>query len=628
MCGICGYITGTDQPADRVIISKMNDRLRRRGPDDEGYYVEGPVALGMRRLSIIDLATGQQPISNEDGSIWVILNGEIYNFPELRPALESRGHRFRSRSDTEVIVHLYEDFGDNFVDHLNGMFAVALWDARKRRVVLARDRMGQKPLYWTRLGQGIAFASEPKSLLAHPDIPAELDRRSLSRYLLYEYLPAPSCIFRGIHKLEAAHRLTFQNGDVRLDRYWEPAPATDPRNAPHFNDAAAELWQRLRESVRMQLVSDVPLGVFLSGGIDSSSVIAAMTAIMPADKIETFTIGFDDPSFDESAPARLVAQHFGTTHHEEIFSVQRLIEVLPDVADYLDEPFGDASVLPMYLLSRFARQRVTVALGGDGCDEMLAGYPTFQAIRPAAVFRAMPRAIQRAMRWTANKLPVSHENFSFDFKLKQFVKGAAAPPELAHQIWLGSFCDAEQQSLLRADVRAELDGRGTEEEHLTLASGIQGNDLVDRLTRIYCRTYLAEDILTKADRASMAVSLELRAPFLDPGLVSFITSLPSRYKLRGSETKRVFRRAMADRLPAAVLKRPKKGFGIPVAGWLNTHLRELAGDLLAPDRLRAQGLFDAETVGRLLWDHWDGRRDNRKGLWTLIMFQMWHERYF
>lgn len=628
MCGICGYITGTDQPADRVIIAQMNDRLRRRGPDDEGYYVEGPVALGMRRLSIIDLATGQQPISNEDGSIWVILNGEIYNFPELRPALESRGHHFRTRSDTEVIVHLYEDHGDNFVDHLNGMFAIALWDSRKRRLLLARDRMGQKPLYWTRLGQGIAFASEPKSLLAHPDVPAELDPHSLSRYLLYEYVPAPWSIYRGVQKLEAAHRLVYEDGDVRVDRYWEPAQVVASDSTPNLNDAAEQLWERFRESVRMQLISDVPLGVFLSGGIDSSSVVAAMASVMPPDRIETFTIGFDDPTFDESAHARLVAQHFGTTHHEEMFSVPRLIEVLPDVADYLDEPFGDASVLPMYLLCRFARQRVTVALGGDGCDELLAGYPTFQAIRAAAIYRAMPRAIRNLARWTASKLPVSHDNFSFDFKAKQFVKGAAAPPALAHQLWLGSFSEAEQLAVLSGDVRAELNGRSVEREHEVLAGSVCGGDLVDRLTRLYCKTYLAEDILTKADRASMAVSLELRAPFLDPGLVSFITSLPSHYKLRGSRTKRVFRRAVASRLPAAILKRPKKGFGIPIARWLNTHLRELAGDLLAPDRLRAQGIFDAEAVGRLLWDHWNGQRDNRKGLWTLIMFQMWHDRYF
>ncbi|MBI3465749.1 MAG: asparagine synthase (glutamine-hydrolyzing) [Planctomycetes bacterium] len=627
MCGICGYISGTDQPADRAVIAAMNERLRRRGPDDEGYFVRGPVALGMRRLSIIDLDTGQQPIANEDESVWVVLNGEIYNFQELRRNLEARGHRFRSRSDTEVIVHLYEDHGEGFVDHLNGMFAVAVWDGGRKRLVLARDRMGQKPLYWTRLGAGLAFASEPKSLLAHPDISPGLDPQSLSRYLLHEYVPAPWSIFRGVQKLEAAHRLVFASGEVRIDRYWEPAQLHDTNSKLTLADAAEQLWERFRESVRLQLVSDVPLGVFLSGGIDSSSVVAAMASILPPDRIETFTIGFDDPSFDESGPARLVAQHFRTNHHEENFSVPRLIEVLPEVADYLDEPFGDASVLPMYLLSQFARKGVTVALGGDGGDELLAGYPTFQAERPATIFRLLPRPIQRLMSWAANRLPVSHDNFSFDFKLKQFLKGAAAPPELAHLLWIGSFSVLEQQSLLTADLRAACGDLDVEQEHQALAKELSGRDRIDRLTRLYARTYLAEDILTKADRASMAVSLELRAPFLDPGLVSFITSLPSHYKLRGWQTKSVFRRAVAPHVPPSVLGRPKKGFGIPVARWLNTHLRELAGDLLAPSRLRAQGIFEPEAVERLLAEHGRGRRDNRKGLWTLLMFQLWHDRY-
>jgi asparagine synthase (glutamine-hydrolysing) len=450
---------------------------------------------------------------------------------------------------------------------------------------------------------------------------------SLSRYLLYEYVPAPHCIFRGMHKLEAAHRLVYDNGAVKIERYWQPGPMGSAATAPSLDEAADQLWEKFRESVRMQLVSDVPLGVFLSGGIDSSSVVAAMVETLPAGRIESFTIGFDDPTFDETPHARLVAQHFKTSHHEEIFSVRRLVEVLPQVADYLDEPFGDASVLPMYLLCRFARQRVTVALGGDGCDELLAGYPTFQAIRAAAVYRALPHALQCFVRWTLQRLPVSHDNFSFDFKAKQFVKGAAARPELAHQIWLGSFTDGDQQALLTPEARQAVNGQSVELEHAALADSIHAGDLVDRLTRLYCRTYLAEDILTKADRASMAVSLELRAPFMDPGLVSFLASLPSHYKLRGGETKRVLRRAVAQRLPGQVLRRSKKGFGIPVARWLNTHLRELAGDLLAPNRLRAQGLFDSETVARLLWEHWNGQRDNRKGLWTLIMFQLWYDRF-
>jgi asparagine synthase (glutamine-hydrolysing) len=627
MCGICGYITGTDQPANREIIGAMNDRLRRRGPDDEGYHLDGNAAIAMRRLSVIDLATGRQPMANEDESVWVVLNGEIYNYLELRIGLESRGHRFRTRSDTEIIVHLYEELEDRFVDELNGMFGVALWDSKRRRLVLARDRMGQKPLFWTRIGPGLAFASEPKALLAHPDVTPQLDPASLRQYLLYEYIPAPGSIFHGVDKLEAGHRLVFEHSQVRIERYWTPAPVSEASQTPSLDAAAELLWEKFREAVRSQLVSDVPLGVFLSGGIDSSSVVAAMASIVPADRIETFTIGFEDPSFDEAGHARAVAEHFHTKHHEETFSVQRMLEVLPEVADYLDEPFGDASVLPMYLLSRFARERVTVALGGDGCDELLAGYPTFQAIRPASIFRAMPNAIQRLARWSIDRLPVRHENFSFDFRAKQFVKGASAAPELAHQIWIGSFADSEQDILLQPDWRSQGNGRSVEAQHMALADSVAGVDLIDRLTRLYCRTYLAEDILTKADRASMAVSLELRAPFMDPGLVSFLTSLPSPYKLHGGETKRVLRRAVASRLPPNILRRRKKGFGIPVARWLNSELRELAGDLLAPARIQSQGIFDAQTVQFLLREHWEGRRDNRKGLWTLIMFQLWHDRY-
>lgn len=605
----------------------MSEQLRRRGPDDEGYFVQGPVALGVRRLSIIDLQTGQQPISNEDGTVWVIQNGEIYNFPELRRRLESRGHQFRSRSDTEVIVHLYEDHGEQVVDHLNGMFAIAIWDARRRRLTLFRDRMGQKPLYWTRIGQGMAFASEPKSLLAHPQVRREIDLSSLSRYLFYEYVPAPSSIFRGVSKLEGAHRLVYQEATMEIDRYWEPPAAVDEGSAPSLDVAAEHLWERLCQSVRLRLASDVPLGVFLSGGIDSTSIVAAMASIIDGDRIDTFTIGFEDPSFDESGPAWRVAQHFGTRHHQEIFSVATLLGLLPQVADYLDEPFGDASVLPMYLLSQFARQRVKVALGGDGGDEALAGYPTFQAIRPAAIYRRLPGFLQQLISWSVNRLPVSDANFSLDFKLKQFVRGAAAPPPLAHQLWLGSFNAREQTSLLTQEVRAELSTTDIEQEYQALAGEVQGRDLVDRLTRLYAGTYLAEDILTKSDRASMAASLELRAPLLDPELVCLVSSLPSWYKLRGTQTKRVLRRAVRSRLPRSVLRRPKKGFGIPVGQWLRAELRNLASDLLAPDRLQRQGIFDPTAVQALLEEHWSRRRNHRKGLWTLLMFQLWYDRY-
>lgn len=627
MCGICGFVNCGGQSADRSIVADMNATLRRRGPDDEGYFVAGPAALGMRRLSIIDVAAGHQPITNETETVWVVFNGEIYNFAELRTQLESRGHVFRTRSDTEVIVHLYEDLGDACVEQLNGMFALALWDAAAQRLLLARDRMGQKPLYWSRVAGGIVFGSEPKSLLAHPGVSHELDPKSLSRYLFYEYVPAPSSIFAGMHKLERAHLMTFERGEVRVRQYWD-AYAENTGTVPSTLDAAAdELWLRLRESVRSQLVSDVPLGVFLSGGIDSAALVAAMREWLPPDRIQTFTIGFEDPSYDEVPYARVVAEHFGSDHHEDTFSIDRMLKVLPDVSAYLDEPFGDASVLPSYLLSQFARSHVKVALGGDGGDELLAGYPTFLADRHAAVYRALPRFLQRMGNWLARGLPVRHTNFSFDFKVRQFLRGAAAPPELAHQLWIGSFHSAEQRDLLSPDLRASVDGFSAEDEHTALCGTLPEADQLNRLIALYSKTYLAEDILTKADRASMAASLEVRAPFLDPELVRYLARLPAEWKLRGRETKRVLRRGLRGRVPDVVLRRPKKGFGIPVAAWLCGPLRSLLADLLSSDRLRRQGLFNAPVVERLLHDHWAGRRNHRKGLWTLLMFQLWHDRY-
>ena len=603
----------------------MAATLRHRGPDDEGYYLERyddgvSVGLGFRRLAIIDLESGNQPIGNEDGSVQVVFNGEIYNFRELRRELEAGGHRFATNADTEVLVHLYEHLGHACVERLNGMFAFALWDERRRELLLARDRFGKKPLYYALVGPSIIFGSELKSVLTHPDSPSGLDMESLSRYLALEYVPTPYSIVKGVSKLPGGHVLRWRDGRAAVERYWdlsfpgETAGVTD-------DEYADELRTRLREAVRRRLVSDVPLGAFLSGGIDSSSVVALMTEAMPPDQVKTFSIAFGERSFDESAHARRVAAHFGTDHHEEVFTSRTMVDVLPSVVDILDEPFADASILPTYVLSRFTRQSVTVALGGDGSDELLAGYPTFPAERVARLY-VLPKPIhERLVVPLLDRVPVSTNDFSLDFKVKRFLRGAASPANVRHGTWLGAFTPGEQELLLGT---APVDAYA--EQHRAFSGG-PGDSPLERVIYQYAKGYLQDDILVKVDRASMACSLEVRAPFLDVDLVEFLGRVPPRLKLKRLETKHLLKRAMADVLPPGIAERPKKGFGIPIAAWFKGELREPLEDELSPARLKRQGIFDSAEVTRLIREHVEGRRDHRKQLWTLFMFQLWHRRW-
>ena len=622
MCGIAGFVNREGEPADRELLARMTATIAHRGPDGDGFYCEGPVGLGHRRLSIIDVGGGSQPMCNEDGTVWVTYNGELYNDPELRAWLRSRGHAFRTDCDTESLVHLYEEHGPDFARHLNGMFALAIWDSRLGRLVLARDRMGQKPLLYAETAKGsLVFGSEPKALLTHPDVARRLDPRGLARYLFYEYIPGPFSIWEGMKKLPPGHVLVREGAVSTVSRFWEsPGPVAE---APTFEDAAGQFWDDFRSAVGRHRRSDVPLGVFLSGGVDSSSVAAALTELEPARNIRTFSIGFEDESFDESKQARAVARALGTDHHERTFSAETVMELLPEVAHWLDEPFGDASVLPTHLLSRFAREEVTVALGGDGADELLAGYPTFAAERASGVFRRLPRAARALAGAAVGKLPVDHGNISLDFKLKQFLRGANEPSALAHQRWLGSFSGEEIGRTL-----VEVGDFDVEAEHLARAAALApGADPLTRSLRLYQDTYLPDDILAKVDRASMACGLEVRAPFLDADLVDSIQRLPASYKYGKGQAKRLLKRAASRRLPASILDRPKKGFGIPVARWLRGPLAPLLHSLLAPDRLKAQGLFRAEEVSRRVAEHEAGVRDHRKPLWTLLMFQLWHDRW-
>jgi asparagine synthase (glutamine-hydrolysing) len=629
MCGIAGYVAA--RGVDQAVLQRMADAIVHRGPDAEGFYIspDHTVGFAFRRLSIIDLAGGNQPMSNEDGTVWVIFNGEIYNFSELRAELQQKGHRFATNSDTEVIVHAYEQYGPECVARLNGMFAFALHDQRQQRLLLARDRFGKKPLHYALADGGLVFGSEIKALHCHPGIGRDPDLRSLARYLTFEYVPAPHSIFRDIKKLPPAHVMIYdlQSRQAKVSRYWD----LQFRPSAHMDEAEAgeELVRRLREAVRCRLMSDVPLGVFLSGGIDSSTVVALMTELMPPQQVKTFNIAFVEKSFDESRYARLVAKRFGTDHHEELFGVRQMLDVLPDVLRFLDEPFADASLLPTYLLSRFTRKRVTVALGGDGGDELVAGYPTFAAARYAEWYRRAPGFVQAAVEWFARQLPSSTRNFSFDFKLRQFLKGVPYEEPRRTQVWLGSFSTEELTDLLSPEVKSQLNGFDPMEDLGRLCSRevAATEDWLDRLIYQYVNSYLTDDILVKADRASMACSLEVRAPFLDYTFAEFLATLPPSFKLRGRSGKYLLKKSLEGKLPREVLYRPKKGFGIPIAQWLKGDLAALAREKLSPQKLHQQGLFNPARVQTLLDEHQAGVRNHRKQLWTLLIFELWAERH-
>jgi asparagine synthase (glutamine-hydrolysing) len=603
----------------------MCERMVHRGPDSEGLLVTTGAALGMRRLAIIDLVTGEQPVFNEDKSIAVVLNGEIYNYREVRQDLLKRGHSFRSASDTEVLPHLYEEYGDAMVDHLNGMFAFALWDSTRRRLLIARDRFGEKPLYWGVFDNTLLFASEPKVLLAHPSVRPSLNLQALRQYLSFDYVPAPLSIYSGVSKLPAAHKLTLENGKVNVAPYWKLSYTTRTP-VPTETEAAEHLRELLADSVRMRLVSDVPLGVLLSGGVDSSTV-AALAVQSSSEAVKTFSISFAEASFDESTYARSVAKFLGTDHHEERLSSNLAANLVSEIGAWMDEPFSDPSLVPTYLLSRFTRKHVTVALGGDGGDELFAGYPMYTGHRWAEVYKRVPAVFRTALIEPLVRLmPVKTKNLSFDYKAARFVAGSKFDAVARHHIWFGSFTPTEQELLLSPEVLYETDSDIYRDARALFAE-CDSSELVTRMQSVDTRLYLAEDILTKVDRASMAVSLEVRAPFLDPRVAEFAASLPLNYKLRGHKTKYILKRAVADLLPAFVTRRGKKGFGVPVAEWLKFKLKPLARDLLSPERVRRAGVFNPEFVSRLQNEHEAGVANHRKLLWTLLMFELWHESF-
>jgi asparagine synthase (glutamine-hydrolysing) len=605
----------------------MTDSIRHRGPDDEGHHVQGSVALGMRRLSIIDVAGGHQPITNEDETMWIVFNGELYNFPELRPVLEKAGHHFRTRTDTEVVLHAYEQWGRDALKRFNGMFAFAIWDQRQKRLILARDHVGIKPLYYGRQGNVFLFGSELKALMRHHATTKTLNLRAFDHYLAAMYVPTPESILEGLRKLPPGHALEWECGSTRLHRYWDVQFHGSKTTQLSDDDAASLVLQAARESVRKELISDVPVGVLLSGGVDSSAVAAFMAPMMP-NGLDSFSIGFDDPSFDESRYARQVAEHIGARHHALTVTPAMMLDALPDILGVLDEPLADASIVPSYLLAQFARRHVKVALGGDGGDELFAGYSTLQAHRLAEYYGRLPRLLRsHLVPSVVNRLPVSQSNLSFDYKAKRFVAAADLPPALRHHHWMGCFSLEEKKLLLTSDMTRQLDKAGTFsllDSHLAQSDA---RSVLDQILYLDMKMYLEGDILVKVDRASMGCSLETRVPLLNRCLSEVVLQLPMHQKLRRFSRKHVFRRALKELLPPEILQRPKKGFGIPVARWLNKELKPLVEELFDERRIRREGYFNYTYIRRLIDDHATRKSDNRMQLWTLMTFQLWHKRY-
>jgi asparagine synthase (glutamine-hydrolysing) len=620
MCGIAGFQgKGTIDDARRMIA-----RIAYRGPDLQDAVMVKDTGLAHARLSIIDLSHGaDQPMKDVSGELTIIFNGEIYNFKPLRETLLRKGYTFRTGSDTEVLLHLYREHGAALLPLLNGMFAFAIHDARTDLLFIARDRMGKKPLHYAQCDGTFVFGSELKAVLAHPLVKDDIDLTSLNQYLTFEYVPTPRSIVQGVRKLEPGHFLVVQQGRLISDTaYWN----IDLTKRPIDEAGARErLDTLLLQATERRLMSDVPLGVFLSGGIDSSAV-AYYAQKSSSTRINTFSIGFEEASYDESDHARLVADHIGSDHHVEILRQRDSLDLIPALYAKLDEPFADASLIPTHLLSRFARKHVTVCLGGDGSDELLAGYPTFGADRFRKLFTALPHAAIGAMKGLAHLLPASDSNISFDFKVKQFLRGFEQEPTHVNTLWLGSFTPNEKHSLLSADVRASLSGAtGLEPVDDLLRGSPWADGGMNEVIQVFLRTYLLDDILFKVDRASMYTSLEVRAPFMDVEVVEFINSLPDGYKRRGSNGKYLLKQVMRGKLPDAIIDRPKKGFGIPLSSWLRKELRPLCESLLDTDRIRREGTFDHAYVARLKQEHMSGRANHRKLLWTLMVYQLWHE---
>jgi asparagine synthase (glutamine-hydrolysing) len=623
MCGIAGFVESSspsapfDVESSRALAHRMCDVIRHRGPDDEGLWVGEGVALGMRRLSIIDLSTGRQPIHNEDRTVWVVFNGEIYNFRSLRRTLEEAGHVFYTSTDTEVIVHAYEQWGTNAISRLRGMFGLAIWDTRSRTLVVARDRMGIKPMHYATVKGRLYFGSEIKSLLEAPDLPRDLDMDAIDHYLSFLYTPRDGSIFKSVRKLPPGHLLMWRQGVVTIEQYWE-LPATESYQGSE-PDAVQQLRAVLTDAVRSHLVSDVPLGAFLSGGVDSSLVVGLMSAASSG-RVKTFSIGFNEPAFDELDHARRVARHFDTDHHEFVVQPDG-IDILDRLISHFDEPFADSSAIPTWYVSEMARRHVTVVLSGDGGDELFGGYNRYLPHpRVAAFDRYIPPAGRRIAAMAASTLPHGARG-------KNFLRHVGRNDHGRYIDAIRFFGTDEKPALLTMDARRSMGGFDAEQRLARHFERYSQLPWASQMMRFDTETYLPEDVLTKVDRMSMAHSIESRVPLLDNEVVAFASTLPASLKIKEGRRKHILKEVAATLLPRDVLDRRKQGFGVPLGVWFRGHLRELFSDTLLSSASLQRGYFRPAFVRQLLDEHVAGTRDHTLRLWQLVVFERWHQQY-
>lgn len=619
MCGIAGFVDSTRAAADAdaALVGAMCDVIRHRGPDDQGVHHEAGVALGMRRLSIIDLSTGHQPMHNEDATVWVVFNGEIYNYRQLRRELEQAGHRFTTASDTETIVHAYEEWGERAFERLRGMFGIALWDRPKRTLLLARDRAGIKPLHYAERGGRLYFGSEMKSLIAAGAVSREIDLSALDHYLSFLYAPRDRALFKGVRKLPPGHCLRWVDGRIDIRQYWRIGTEESFRGTAA--EAAAALYDVLADAVQSHMVSDVPLGAFLSGGVDSSLVVGLM-AKASSRPVQTFSIGFDEPRFDELDHARTVARHFGTEHHEFVVRPDGL-SILDRIIEHFDEPFADSSAIPTWYVSEMARRHVKVVLSGDGGDELFGGYDRYLPHPRVDQFDRLPLPGKRqaaALLWPI--LPHGARG-------KNFLRHVSRSEDGRYLDSIAFFQPDEKRALFTAEVRRALGGRGAEGAFATHFERFAALPAHSRMMRVDFETYLPEDVLTKVDRMSMAHSIESRVPLLDNEVIAFSSTLPASFKIANGRRKHILKQAARSLLPASILDRRKQGFGVPLGVWFRGGLTDVFSDVLRSPRTRQRGYFEPAFVDRLVEEHLSGKRDHTLRLWQLLIFELWHRHY-